>query len=422
MTHETFTLINAHIINPHSDSEGPGSLTVEDGKIASLDGKSKGREIDCFGKCLAPGIVDLGVKVCEPGERHKESFRSAGASAIAGGITTIVTRPDTAPTIDTPEILEFFLRRAKDATRVKIVPMAALSKNLEGTEITEMNLLLDVGAIAFTNGFNSMDSNKNFLLALQYAKDLGALIIGHPQDFSLSKNSSATSGLFASKQGIPSVSPIAEKLGIDRDLTLVRATNTKYHADQITTEDSLQSIKLAKLAGLRITAGTSIHHLTLNELDIANYRTFFKICPPLRSEEDRLSIIQGVVDGNIDTISSFHTPQDEESKRLPFEVAASGAVGLETLLPAALQLVHNNFLTLPKLFKALSLNPSLITGIPSGTLAIGANADMVLFDKDAPFIMDRFKLLSKSKNTPFDERRMQGKVIKTFIDGISVYN
>ena len=382
MTHETFTLVNTHIIEPLSNSEGLGSLTVEDGKIASIDGKSKGTEIDCFGKCLAPGIVDLGVKICEPGERHKESFRSAGASAIAGGVTTLITRPDTVPTIDTPEILEFFLRRAKDATQVKIVPMAALSKNLEGTEITEMNLLLDIGAIAFTNAFHSMNSNKNFLLALQYAKDLEALVIGHPQDFSLSENSSATSGLFASKQGIPSTSTLAEKLGIDRDLALVGATYTKYHADQITTEESLQSLRTAKLAGLPVTAGTSIHHLTLNELDIANYRTFFKICPPLRSEEDRLAIIQGVVDGNIDTISSFHTPQDEESKRLPFEIAASGAVGLQTLLPAALQLVHNNFLTLPKLFKSLSLNPSIITGIPSGTLTVGANADMVLFDKD----------------------------------------
>lgn len=420
MKHETFTLVNAHIIEPLSNSEGLGSLTVEDGKIASLDGGSKGTEIDCFGKCLAPGIVDLGVKICEPGERHKESFRSAGASAIAGGITTLITRPDTAPTIDTPEILEFFLRRAKDATKVKIVPMAALSKNLKGTELTEMNLLQDIGAIAFTNAFNYIDSNKNFLLALQYAKDLGALVVGHPQDNSFSENSSATSGLFASKQGIPSVPPLAEKLGIDRDLTLVGATNIRYHADQITTEDSLKSLQIAKSAGLKVTAGTSIHHLTLNELDIASYKTFFKICPPLRSEEDRLATVQGVIDGNIDTISSFHTPQDEESKRLPFEIAASGAVGLQTLLPAALQLVHNNFLTLPKLFKSLSLNPSIITGIPSGTLNIGASADMVLFDKDAPFIMDRFKLLSKSKNTPFDERKMQGKVIKTFIDGISV--
>jgi dihydroorotase len=416
-----FTLTNAILVEPSDDYQGLGSITIEDGIIVSINGSLRGKEINCNGAFLAPGIIDMGVKICEPGERHKESFRSAGASAAAGGVTTIVTRPDTNPPIDTPEMLEFFIRRANAATKTKILPMAALTKNLACKEITEMAFLHDRGAIAFSNGLTQVSNAKVFLNALKYASDLNLLIVGHPQDLMLSRNSSATSGNFAIIRGIPGVSTVAEKLGIDRDIELVEHANVRYHADQITTERSLESIKNAKLRGLRITAGTSIHHLTLNEFDIANYRTFFKLSPPLRSENDRLSMIQGLIDDEIDTISSFHSPQDEESKRLPFEIAASGAVGLETLLPACLQLVHNGYLSIPKLFKFLSANPAKILNIPGGHLAVNQPGDLILFDKNIPFVMDRFKLLSKSKNTPFDERTMQGKVLATLINGEVAY-
>ena len=416
-----FTLQNAVLVDPKENYEGVGSLTIEDGLITSVNGDSKGKEIDCRGFYLAPGIIDIGVKICEPGEQHKESFKSAGASAAAGGVTTMVTRPDTNPPIDNPEILEFFLRRAEQATDIEVIPMAALSKNLDGKELTEMAFLCDKGAIALTDGFKQISDPKIFLNAMNYASDLDALIVAHPQDSALSFGAAATTGKFATLQGIPSVSSIAERLGIDRDIILAENTRVRYHADQITTESALISVQAAKERGVRLTAGTSIHHLILNEYDIANYRTFFKFSPPLRSETDREAIIQGLIDGTIDTISSFHSPQDEESKRLPFAVAASGAVGLQTLLPACLKLVHNGYLDLPKLFQLISLNPAKILGISGRSLEKNCSANIIIFDKDVPFVMDRFKLFSKSKNTPFDEMTMQGQVLNTIVNGKNVY-
>ena len=422
MSGETFTLTNANLIDPDENYQGIGSLTIENGLISSVNGASAGKEINCREKFLAPGIIDMGIKICEPGERHKESFKSASAAAAAGGITTMVSRPDTNPPIDTPEILEFFMKRAEQVSSVKIFPVAALTKNLEGEEITEMAFLRDKGAIAFSNGLRQVSNPKIFLNSLKYASDLDTLVIGHPQDDYFSKGAAATSGPFATLRGLPEVSTIAEKIGIDRDITLAEHTGIKYHADQITSKASIESIRNAKKRGLKITAGTSVHHLILNEYDIANYRTFFKFSPPLRSESDRLALVEGLLDGDLDTISSFHSPQDEESKRLPFEIAASGAVGLETLLPACLKLVHSGYLSLPKLFKFISLTPAKILGIKGGSLRKNQPADIILFDKDVPFVMDRFKLLSKSKNTPFDEMTMQGKIFTTLVNGKVVYN
>lgn len=416
---------NARLIDPENQTETLGSLLVEDGVIVevgkNVDAPARAQVIDCGGKCLAPGIVDIGVKVCEPGERHKESYKTAGLAAAAGGVTTMITRPDTAPAIDNPETLEFVTRRANEAAPVNVVPMAALTKGRDGKEMTEFGFLMDAGAIAFSDGDNVVTDNKVFSRALTYARSLGALVIGHPQDPGLSKGAAATSGKFASLRGLPAVSPMAERMGLDRDIALIEMTGVKYHADQITTARALPALKRAKANGFDITAGTSIHHLTLNELDVADYRTFFKVKPPLRSEEDRLAIIEAVKTGLIDTISSIHTPQDEESKRLPFEEAAAGAVALETLLPAALQLVHGEHLTLPELFRALALNPAQRLGLPSGRLSGGAPADLVLFDADAPFVLNRFDLKSKSKNTPFDGQKMQGKVLATYVAGEAVY-
>ena len=304
---------------------------------------------------------------------------------------------------------------------VKIVPMAALTKNLAGQEITEMAFLHDKGAIAFTNGLAQISNPKILLNALRYASDLDTLFIGHPQDSFLSEGTSATSGTLATLLGLPAVSTIAEKLGLDRDIALAENTKVRYHADQITTKVGLESIVKAKESGVKVTAGTSMHHCILNEYDIANYRTFFKLSPPLRSERDRRAIIDGLINGGLDTISSFHSPQDEESKRLPYEMAASGAVGLQTILPACLKMVHDGTLSLPQLFKFISLNPAKILGIKGGRLKKDQPADIILFDKDIPFILDRFKLLSKSQNTPFDEMTMQGQVFATLVNGKIVY-
>ena len=413
---------NARLICPETGIDVPGSLTIEGGQIVAVnaDAPEDATVIDCGGACLAPGIVDWGVKIGEPGERHKESFRSAGLAAAAGGVTTIIARPDTAPAIDTPETLEFVTRRAAESV-VRIRHMAALTKARAGREMTEIGFLLDAGAIAFSDVFHVATDTKALGRALTYARSLGALVVGHPQEPGLSAGAATTSGKFASLRGLPGVSPMAERMGLERDLALVEMTGVAWHADQITTARSLPALTRAKADGLNVTAGISIHHLTLNEFDVGDYRTFFKLTPPLRSEEDRLAMVQAVAEGLIDVIGSFHTPADEESKRLPFEEAASGAVGLQTLLPASLRLYHAGAMDLPTLWRALSLNPARRLGLPQGRLSAGAPADLVLFDPDAPFVLDRFALQSKSKNTPFDGARMEGKVLQTWVAGTRVF-
>ncbi|MEK0162256.1 dihydroorotase [Phaeobacter sp. JH20_36] len=432
----TLLFTNARLIDPEAGTDSLGAVLVHSGRIAAVEKngtdpdqlfrtRNIGAEdvtlIDCHGKCLAPGIVDIGVKVCEPGERHKESYKSAGLAAAAGGVTTMVTRPDTTPAIDSPETLEFVTRRAQADAPVNVLPMAALTKGREGREMTEIGFLMDAGAVAFSDCDHVVADTKVFSRALSYARSCGALVIAHPQEPGLSKGAAATSGKFATLRGLPAVTPMAERMGLDRDIALLEMTGARYHADQITTARALPALQRAKANGLDITAGTSIHHLTLNELDVADYRTFFKVKPPLRSEEDRLALIDALREGLIDTISSMHTPQDEESKRLPFEEAAAGAVALETLLPAALRLYHAEQLDLPTLFRAMALNPAKRLGLDCGRLAEGAPADLVLFDADQPFVMDRFSLHSKSQNTPFDGQRMQGRVLATYVAGEPVY-
>ena len=416
---------NARLIDPEAGTENLGWLLVKDGMIAARGAgdttQNAERVIDCAEACLAPGLVDIGVKIGEPGERHKESFRSAGAAAAAGGVTTIVTRADTTPPIDTPETLEFVRRRAQDASPVRILPMAALTKCREGREMTELGFLLDAGAVAFSDGDLVLRDSKVLSRCMVYARSLGALIVGHPQDPILSEGAAVTSGKFASLKGLPAVSPMAERMGLERDLALVEMTGVAYHADQISTAQSLPALRRAKEAGLNVTAGISIHHLTLNEFDVGDYRTFFKVKPPLRAEEDRVAMVEALREGLIDIICSMHTPQDEESKRLPYEAAASGAVGLETLLPAALRLHHGAGLSLADLFKALSLNPARRFNVPGGSLAEGAVADLILFDPNRPFVLDRFALHSKSKNTPLDGARLQGMVLASFVNGQCIY-
>ncbi|TQM93728.1 dihydroorotase [Roseinatronobacter monicus] len=415
---------NARLIDPERGEERIGTLLVQGGTITEIDAPCPDGavHVDCDGKCLAPGIVDMGVQVGEPGAQHKESLRTAGLAAAKGGVTTIIMRPDTTPAIDTPEVLEYVTRRAEARTPVNIRAMATLTRARDGREMSEIAFLLDTGAVAFTDGDRVLTDTKVLARCMTYAKGLGALIIGHPQDAGLSTGACATSGKFASLRGLPAVSAMAERMGFDRDMGLVEMTGVRYHADQITSARTLPALERAKRNGLPVTAGISIHHLTLNELDVGDYRTFFKFTPPLRSETDRNAMVRAVAEGLIDVICSMHTPQDEESKRLPFEEAASGAVGLETLLPAAMRLYHSEGLSLSQIWRALSYNPAQLLGLDGGRLSVGAPADLVLFDPDAPFVLDRFALRSKSKNTPFDGARMEGRVLATYVAGTCVYD
>lgn len=418
---------NARLVLPDEDRIAQGDILIRDGLIAAMgqiDPEMAGnaRRIDCQGSYVAPGIVDFGVKIGEPGERYKESFRTAGLAAARGGVTTMVTRPDTTPPIDQPEMLEFFVRRAISATPIRVRPMATLTKSREGREMAEIGLLMDAGAVAFSDCDSFIGNTRVMANCMKYCQQLDALVVGHPQDPWLSDSASATSGKFAMLSGLASVSPVAEMIGLDRDLALAQSTGCRYHADQVTTAMGLSSLMRAMDSGIDVTAGVSIHHLTLNELDVAEYRTFFKVKPPLRPETDRMAVVEALASGRIGILSSMHTPQDEESKRLPYEEAASGAVGLETLLAAALRLFHSGDIGLPALFRALSYNPAQRLGFDGGLIAQGMPADLVQFETETPYILDRFSLASKSKNTPFDCQKMQGMVLRTLVAGEIVYD
>ncbi|MEO0487068.1 MAG: dihydroorotase [Pseudomonadota bacterium] len=417
---------NAQIIDPDAGTARLGSLRIQNGLVVEIAYDSaidaQGADvIDCGGACLGPGLVDLGVKVCEPGERHKESFSSAGHAAAAGGVTTIVTRPDTLPAIDTPEALEFQIRRAAEAAPVRVAAMAALTKGRAGKEMTEIGFLQDAGAVAFTDCDRVVENTKVFSRALAYARSLGALVMAHVQEPGLSSGAAATSGARASRMGLPAVTAMAERMALDRDIALIEMTGAAYHADQVTTARALPALERAKGNGLNITAGVSIHHLTLSEAHIEDYRTFFKVKPPLRTEADRHAVLEALKSGLIDVVSSMHTPQDEESKRLPFEEAASGAVGLETFLSAMLGLVQDGALSLVDVFRVGARAPAQRLGLDAGRIGPGAPADLVLFDANARQMLDRTTLLSKSKNTPYDGTELQGRVLGTWVGGTRVY-
>ncbi len=419
-------LVNARLVDPETGYDGPGALRLRGAEIEEVvRGPSptpgEGAVIDCEGHALAPGIVDIRVFVGEPGARHRESHRSAGEAAAAGGVTTLVQQPDTAPPIDDPALVQFTLARAREASLVHVHAMGALTRGLQGQEMTEQRFLLDAGAVALTDADHAVADARVFLACLRYATSTGALIVHHPQEPALARGTCATSGEFAARLGLPAVPAIAERMMLARDLALVEATGARYHADQISTEAALGPLLRAKEAGLDVTAAVSIHHLALNEYDIADYRSFFKLEPPLRAEADRTAMVDALASGLIDLVVSSHLPWDEEAKRLPYEAAATGAVGLETILPAALRLVHGGALDLPTLFARLSRAPARRLGLPSGRIAAGAPADLVLFDPHAPWLLDRARLRSKSKNTPFDRQRLEGRVLGTWVAGQRVF-
>jgi dihydroorotase len=358
----------------------------------------------------------------EPGHEHRETLATASRAAAAGGVTTIVCMPNTDPVIDDVALVDFILRRARDTAQVNIHPMAAMTKGLLGEEMTEIGLLREAGAVAFTNGKRSLANAKIMRNVLSYAKDFGALIIHHVEDPSLAGDGVMNEGEISTRLGLRGIPTAAEALMLERDVRLVELTGGRYHAGQISCRASLDIIRAAKARGLPVTCGVSVNHLTLNENDIGPYRTFFKLRPPLRSEDDRKAMVEGVASGDIDVIVSAHDPKDADVKRRPFAEASDGAIGLETLLSAALRLYHNGSVDLITLLRALTTNPARLLGLESGRLAKGAPADLVLIDLDTPYVVAPEQLRSRSKNTPFDGAKLEGRALLTLVAGRPVYN
>ncbi len=421
-------LANARIVDPSRDLDFPGDLLIADGVIREAKrgigaaGVPEGTEVfDCRGRIVAPGLIDMRAFVGEPGAEHRETLASASQAAAAGGVTTIVAQPDTTPAIDDPAVVDFVMRRARDTAIVHIHPMAALTKGLEGLEMAEIGLLKAAGAVAFTDGARSVTNAQVMRRALVYGGDFDVLIVHHTEDPALIGEGVMNEGEFAARLGLVGIPKAAETIMLERDVRLVALTGGRYHAASISCAESLEVLRRAKDAGLPVTASVSINHLALNEIDIGPYRTFFKLAPPLRAEDDRKAMVAALDEGLIDVVMSDHNPQDVEVKRLPFAEAAIGAIGIETMLPAGLRLVHNGGIRLTTLLKAMSSRPAELLGLPGGTLRPGAPADVVVIDADVPWLLDRDELKSKCRNTPFDEARMQGRAVRTIVAGRTVY-
>lgn len=419
--------INARLVDPASGRDEAGGLLVEGTTIADLgahlrrNAPAGATVVDCRGCVLAPGLIDAQVFVGEPGGEHRETLKTASNAAAAGGVTTIVVMPDTKPVIDQVALVDFIQRRARDNAAVHVATMAAMTKGLAGEEMAEIGLLKRAGAIAFSNGKESVANTRVMRNVLNYAKDFDALIVHHVEDPYLSRNAAMNSGETATRLGLSGVNKVAETLVVERDVRLVEMTRSRYHAAVLTCPESLDVVRKARARGLSVTCGTSINHLTLNEGDIGAYRTFFKMRPPLRSEDDRRAMVEALANGEIDVVVSSHDPQDADVKRRPFAEAADGAVGLETLLAAGLRLVHSGEVTLIRLLATMTINPARLLGLPGGLLAKGAPADLVLFDPQEPWVVNKDMLRSRSKNTPFDEARMTGRVLRTVVAGKTAY-
>ncbi|TDP46139.1 dihydroorotase [Zavarzinia compransoris] len=422
--------LNARLLDPASGLDTPGALLTTGDQIADVGprlfsgGVPSGVEVvDCGGHCLAPGLIDMHAFVGEPGAEHKESFASASAAAAAGGITTLICLPNTDPAIDEPAIVEYVERRARENSLVRVQPMAAVTKGLKGEEMTEMGLLVEAGAVAFTDGDRAIASARVMRRALAYSTLFGKLVIQHAEDPSLARDGAMNEGDVSTRLGLAGIPTAAEAMVVERDVRLVALTGARYHVAQVSAADTLEVIRAAKKRRLNVTCGTAPHYFALNENAVNDYRTFAKVSPPLRTEDDRLAVIEAIKDGTIDVIVSAHLPQDVESKRLPFAQAAFGAAGLETMLAVALTLHHSHGLSLNEVLARMTVGPAKLLGLNSrGVLRAGAKADLMLFDPDKPWRVNVDKLKGKSKNTPFESIPLSGKVLMTVVDGLKVYD
>ena len=422
-------LINARIIDPKNQIDEIGGLIIDSKGLIKAVGKkvtngnlpASAEKINLKKQVLIPGIVDMRVFVGEPGYEYKENFRTLSNAALSGGVTSVVSMPNTSPVIDNVSMVDFLKRRGRDKSKINIFPAACLTKNTEGKQMTEFGLLKRKGIVAFTDGIKSVQDPQVMIRIMNFASQSESLVMQHAEDNILSKNGLINEGEISTRLGLKGIPFLAEKIIVERDLSFLEEYYCRYHISQISSKKTISVIKKAKEEGKVFTTGVSINNLSLNENDIGDFKTFLKLSPPLRTENDRQSLVSGVNEGLIDVIVSDHNPQDVESKRLTFSQAATGASGVETLLSLALELFHNKSVKLSKLLATMTSNPSKILGIDKGSLQKGKDADLCILDINKTWIVDKNKLKSKSKNTPIENRKLQGQVLKTFIKGEIAY-
>jgi dihydroorotase len=417
---------NARLLDPASGRDEMGEILVRDGAIGALgrriDEAHEGAAIvDCHGFCLAPGLVDMRVQLREPGAAHMENMVSASHAAVSGGVTTMAALPNTTPPIDEVALVDYVKRRARDIGIVNVHTYATVTKAIAGRELSEMGLLAEAGALGFTDGERAIADAVVMRRALSYARTFDLLIMQHPEEPSLAAGGAMNEGEMATRLGLPGIPPAAEVIMVERDLRLVELTGARYHVAHVSTAAAIEAIRRAKAQRLPVTCDTAPPYFALNETAVGDYRTFAKVSPPLRSEDDRRAVVEGLRDGTIDAIASDHSPHDQDSKRLPFASAASGIIGLETLLPLSLELYHNGHLSLLDCINAVTCAPAEILRLPAGRLAVGAPADFVIFDLDRPWRISEKAFRSKSKNSPFDGRPVQGIAMMTVVGGRIVF-
>ena len=425
---QAIALVNARLIDPASDYDGPGAIVMADGVITDVvhgdtppQGHAGMKVIDCDGWAVMPGLIDLRVKTGEPGHEPAETLKSASLAAAAGGVTSFVVQPDTDPAIDGPAMVDFILRRARDIGLVHVYPAGAATKGLKGDRMAEIGLMSQAGAVYFSDVDQPIVNTKILSRILAYANGFNALVAHRPKEPWLTEGAVATSGEMAMRMGLATEPSLSERIMMERDLALVEMTGARFLVDQVSTREGLASLERAKARGLEVYASVSINHLVFNEIDIGDYRTFYRMDPPLRAESDRLAMVAALEDGLIDIVVSNHSPAPAEDKRLPFSEAVPGAIGLQTLLPALIGLHLDAEVPMLDLIRAVTINPAQLLGLDAGSLSLGAPADVILVDIDAPFALREKDILSKSKNSPFENRTLQGKVLKTFVDGRLVF-
>lgn len=418
---------NARIIDPATDTDIRGAILIEKGRVSEIaEGAAPGapeqaERIDASGLIACPGLIDMRVFTGEPGHEYRETLQSAGEAAAAGGITSILVMPDTVPVIDDGALVDFLSRRAQATAKVRVLPSAAITNGLQGTELTEFGLMKEAGAVCLTEGRKSIQNAAVMRAAMTYARNFAIPIVHHTSEEGLAAGGVMNEGPLATFRGLKGIPAQAETIPLDRDLQLAVMTGAQYHAAQISTARAADIVARYKKESGAVSAGVSINNLCLNENDIGPYRTFFKLSPPLRHEDDRLAMVEALRTGVIDVIHSDHDPQDTEGKRQPFADAAWGAIGLETLLAAALRLHHSDDVNIMSLLRAMTIRPAEILGLETGRLIKGAPADVCLFDPDYPWVVEEKSFRSRSTNTTFENARMMGKVMKTIVGGKIVF-
>jgi dihydroorotase len=417
-------ITGAKVIDPASQLAEERTVLLRDGRIEGLERPGPvpngARIIDARGQWLTPGFVDLHVHLREPGEEHKETIATGARAAVAGGFTTVVAMPNTKPPIDNAALVRFVRRKSDEAGLARVLPSAAATLGQKGEHITEYGDLREAGAVCLTDDGKPVANASVMRRALEYATMVDLPIMVHEEEPTLS-GGCMHEGEVSLRLGLKGIPSAAEDVMVDRDLVLAALTGARLHIAHISTAGSVRAVREAKARGVKVTAEATPHHFSLNHHAVEGYDTNAKMAPPLRAEEDRLAVIEGLRDGTIDAIATDHAPHAVVDKESEFDHAANGIIGLETALALTLRLVHAGTLTPLRAIELLTSGPARAFSLDAGTLKVGAPADLVLFHPDAPWTVRADKFHSKSRNTPFGGWELKGRVIRTFVAGREVF-